>query len=64
MSYSRSVLDVSELNASGVYVKVGPVLRVQAVLTGAAELVTEFVPRGADVMGCRFGIILDLLLHI
>ena len=41
----RSVLDVNELNKGSVYVKVGPELWVQAVLTGAAELVTEFFPR-------------------
>ena len=37
---------LNELNAGSVYVKVGPVLRVQAVLTGAAELGTQCVPRG------------------
>ena len=43
----QAVLVVTELNASSVYVRVGPVLRVPAILTVAAELGTDFVPRGS-----------------
>ena len=42
----QAVLIITELNASSVYVKVGPVLRVPDVLIGAAELGTDLVPRG------------------
>ena len=47
MSYSQAILAITELNTSSVYVKVGPVILVPAVLTGAAELGIDFVPRGS-----------------
>ena len=47
MSCSRSVSVVTELNAGNVYIEVGPMLQVQAVLTGEAELETDFVVRGS-----------------
>ena len=53
--------NIGNLTVGCCCVGVRPVPRVQEILTDAAELGTEFVSREADVMGCRLGIMSDLM---